>query len=247
MSLLSLNGVRSRAVARSWHILPTITAGRILATRHIHANVQPKTANNGEDVETEEYVSSYNYAEDEELYGSTNLSELTTKRTGMDSEGAFFEPENAEVNHQKLDRMADMFVSISNEADKPMPTQNESYRLSRKFIPGSTYAPKDLDEDTYRLYRERAKHIRRQDPFNLLGLNPLLEYKNVALLSRFVTEMGRIRPRTETGLSGVNQRRLSKAIKRSRAMGLMPFTYRPSFAFMQENRGPENTPITSRD
>ncbi|RKP22398.1 ribosomal protein S18, partial [Syncephalis pseudoplumigaleata] len=70
------------------------------------------------------------------------------------------------------------------------------------------------------------RHARRQDPFNLLGLDPLHEFKNVPLLSRFVTEMGRIRPRSETGLSTKNQRRLSKAIKRARAMGLMPFTYR---------------------
>ncbi len=40
-------------------------------------------------------------------------------------------------------------------------------------------------------------------------------------LSRFVTDTGKIQPRSITGLSALHQRRITKAIKRSRNMLLM--------------------------
>jgi ribosomal protein S18 len=46
------------------------------------------------------------------------------------------------------------------------------------------------------------------------------------ILSQFVTEMGMIKPRSETGLNRVNQRKVARAIKRARCMGLMPYTYK---------------------
>ena len=45
-------------------------------------------------------------------------------------------------------------------------------------------------------------------------------------MSEFMTEMGRIRHSRETGLRLVNQRKISKAIRRSIALGLMPSTHR---------------------
>ncbi|GLB46239.1 30S ribosomal protein S18 [Philodulcilactobacillus myokoensis] len=50
-----------------------------------------------------------------------------------------------------------------------------------------------------------------------------IDYKDVKLLSRFVSERGKILPRRVTGTSAKNQRKLTLAIKRSRIMGLMPF------------------------
>jgi small subunit ribosomal protein S18 len=38
-----------------------------------------------------------------------------------------------------------------------------------------------------------------EDPFDLLGLDPLKEYKNFTLLSHFVSDMGKILPREQTG------------------------------------------------
>ena len=45
-------------------------------------------------------------------------------------------------------------------------------------------------------------------------------------MADFVTEMGRIRPRTETGLRAVNQRKMAKAVKRAVALGLMPSVHK---------------------
>ena len=48
-----------------------------------------------------------------------------------------------------------------------------------------------------------------------------LDFKNVNLLKTFVTDQGRILPRKYTGLPAHYQRRLSRSIKRARAMLLM--------------------------
>jgi ribosomal protein S18 len=55
------------------------------------------------------------------------------------------------------------------------------------------------------------------------GVNPLNEYLNPTLLSHFVTNMGKIMGRAQTQLTWKNQRRLGKAVRRARSMGLMPY------------------------
>ncbi|AQP53901.1 30S ribosomal protein S18 [Vagococcus penaei] len=50
-----------------------------------------------------------------------------------------------------------------------------------------------------------------------------IDYKDVDLLQRFVSERGKILPRRVTGTSAKYQRPLTIAIKRARIMGLLPF------------------------
>jgi small subunit ribosomal protein S18 len=50
-----------------------------------------------------------------------------------------------------------------------------------------------------------------------------IDYKNVALLQRFITERGKIRSRRVTGLSRRDQSRMALAVKRSRELGLLPY------------------------
>lgn len=50
-----------------------------------------------------------------------------------------------------------------------------------------------------------------------------IDYKDIALLQRFVNDQGKILPRRVTGTSAKFQRQLSRAIKRARQMALMPF------------------------
>lgn len=74
--------------------------------------------------------------------------------------------------------------------------------------------------------------------FEQLALDPLRCYKNVALLSMFVSETGRIRGAKETGLKPVNQRKVAKAIRRAVGLGLMPSVYRhPELMIEREGRG----------
>lgn len=55
--------------------------------------------------------------------------------------------------------------------------------------------------------------------------NTVIDYKQVDLLRRYVTEEGKIRPRRQTGTCARHQRALATEIKRARHVGLLPFTY----------------------
>lgn len=50
-----------------------------------------------------------------------------------------------------------------------------------------------------------------------------IDYKDVAVLSKFINPFGRILSRRRTGLTAKNQRKLAGAIKQARFMGLMPY------------------------
>jgi len=45
-------------------------------------------------------------------------------------------------------------------------------------------------------------------------------------MSEYMSEMGRIKNRNDTGLRPVNQRKMAKAIRRAIGMGLMPSVHR---------------------
>ncbi|MBO8165102.1 MAG: 30S ribosomal protein S18 [Brevibacillus sp.] len=51
-----------------------------------------------------------------------------------------------------------------------------------------------------------------------------IDYKDVDLLKKFISERGKILPRRVTGTSARYQRRLTVAIKRARQMALLPYT-----------------------
>jgi small subunit ribosomal protein S18 len=51
----------------------------------------------------------------------------------------------------------------------------------------------------------------------------VIDYTNVDMLSKYVTERGKILPSRITGVSAKYQRKLKKAIKRARAGALLPY------------------------
>lgn len=63
--------------------------------------------------------------------------------------------------------------------------------------------------------------------FYQLGIDPLSIATNPSILGGYLTEMGQIRPRTHTGLTVKTQRRLGKAIRRARMMGVIPMLSKP--------------------
>lgn len=50
-----------------------------------------------------------------------------------------------------------------------------------------------------------------------------IDYKDVELLKKFISNSGRISPRRITGTSAKYQRELAKAIKNARYMALLPY------------------------
>lgn len=53
--------------------------------------------------------------------------------------------------------------------------------------------------------------------------SPEIDYKDVRLLQKFVSEIGKIVPSRITAVSHKKQRSLMKAIKRARFLALLPF------------------------
>ena len=58
----------------------------------------------------------------------------------------------------------------------------------------------------------------------LKKFNNVIDYKNIKLLKAFLTKYGKIRPRRKTKVSIQKQRAVAKAIRKSRAFGIIPFT-----------------------
>ncbi len=70
----------------------------------------------------------------------------------------------------------------------------------------------------------RRPFFRRRKTCPFSGANaPTIDYKDVKLLQRFVSERGKIVPSRITAVSAKKQRELAKAIKRARNLALIPF------------------------
>lgn len=63
-------------------------------------------------------------------------------------------------------------------------------------------------------FRRRVSPIKPEEP---------IDYKDVELLRKYVTERGKILPRRITGLTAKQQRALTQSIKRARILALLPF------------------------
>jgi small subunit ribosomal protein S18 len=70
----------------------------------------------------------------------------------------------------------------------------------------------------------RRPFFRRRKSCPFSGPNaPKIDYKDTRLLQRFISERGKIVPSRITAVSTKKQRELSRAIKRARFLGLLPY------------------------
>ncbi|RCL53450.1 MAG: 30S ribosomal protein S18 [Synechococcus sp. MED-G71] len=63
-------------------------------------------------------------------------------------------------------------------------------------------------------FKKRLSPIKPGDP---------IDYKDIDLLKKFITERGKLLPRRMTGLTAKQQRDLTTSVKRARIMALLPF------------------------
>jgi small subunit ribosomal protein S18 len=83
--------------------------------------------------------------------------------------------------------------------------------------------------DINQIPTRRPFHRRRKTcPFS--GANaPRIDYKDVRLLQRYISERGKIVPSRITAVSQKKQRELARAIKRARFLGLLPYVVKYEF------------------
>lgn len=70
----------------------------------------------------------------------------------------------------------------------------------------------------------RTPFFRRRKSCPFSGANsPAIDYKDVKLLQRYISERGKIVPSRITAVSAKKQRELARAIKRARFLALLPY------------------------
>lgn len=76
---------------------------------------------------------------------------------------------------------------------------------------------------------KRLEGVTKPDRFAELNVNPLDLWKSPTALSSYITTNGRIMPGYVNGNKGATQKKLSKAIRRCRAAGLLSTVHRSVF------------------
>lgn len=138
--------------------------------------------------------------------------------------------------------------------------QDLSKQITRRWRAGDIYAPHDLSEVEMAKWKKRGPP--KFDVFDVLNFNPMEHYRvrdfamiytsspniysqetdanfmqNFAIMSEYMTEMGRIKHSKETGLRPVNQRKIARAIRRTIGMGLMPSVHHhPEILYKKASR-----------
>lgn len=70
----------------------------------------------------------------------------------------------------------------------------------------------------------RRPFFRRRKSCPFSGADaPVIDYKDIRLLQRFVSERGKMVPSRITAVSAKKQRELARAIKRARFLALLPY------------------------
>jgi small subunit ribosomal protein S18 len=73
----------------------------------------------------------------------------------------------------------------------------------------------------------RRKNLKdRPNPLDAAGIT-YIDYKDTALLRRFISDRGKIRSRRVTRLTPRQQRDMARAIKNAREMALLSYSSRP--------------------
>lgn len=72
--------------------------------------------------------------------------------------------------------------------------------------------------------RKGRPNKRRKVCFFTVNKIKKIDYKDIDLLKKFISERGKILPRRVTGTSAKYQRMLTIAIKRARQVALLPYT-----------------------
>ena len=104
------------------------------------------------------------------------------------------------------------------------PVQNSSSRPSSNYEGGGSNFKKKF------VFRKKECYFTKNKITQI-------DYKDVDLLKRFVGKNGRILPRRFTGTTALFQRKLGRAIKKARAIALLPYVGEIEYARKKMDRG----------
>jgi len=106
--------------------------------------------------------------------------------------------------------------------------------------------PKPGKPPTRRKPYRKSKYIPRKKVCSFcVNKVRTIDYKDISLLRRFVSDRGRIEPRRKTGVCAKHQRVLSVALKRARHVALLPYTaehFRSTGALSPREPAPRDLP-----
>ena len=83
------------------------------------------------------------------------------------------------------------------------------------------FKSRSRDDNKNSPFEERKKFC----PFSQKN-SPKIDYKDIRLLSRYISEKGKISPSRITNVSSKKQKELTKAIKRARFLSLLSYTHK---------------------
>ena len=94
--------------------------------------------------------------------------------------------------------------------------------MSERFEKKGNREHRDRDRDRdSREHREHREHRERRMTRFVIPEGEKIDYKNINLLLRFVSDRGKIQPRRITGISAKEQRVMAAAIKHARYLSLI--------------------------
>ena len=92
--------------------------------------------------------------------------------------------------------------------------------MNKKKFKSSNKKGKQSNFAKLSIFQPSKYKFKKKCPLSGKGA-PKIDYKNIRLLKRYVTENGKILPSRITSVSQKKQRELSKSIKRARNLGLI--------------------------
>ena len=92
------------------------------------------------------------------------------------------------------------------------------------MLSNSRQTQEDSDQDSYYQRRPRRRYCEFCSNKKKDSAKNVIDYKNVNVLTNYIDDRGKIDIRKKTGACAKCQRKISKAIKRARHLGLLPYT-----------------------
>ncbi|GIO11976.1 hypothetical protein J19TS2_15310 [Cohnella xylanilytica] len=97
-------------------------------------------------------------------------------------------------------------------------------REERTYTPRENRGPGGNGEQREPRKFRRGRNKRRKVCYFTVNKITHVDYKDLDLLRKFISERGKILPRRVTGTKAKYQRMLTVAVKRARQMALLPYT-----------------------